>query len=287
MIRELEHMICKFDMVNHMRLEEIRGYLNCVVMTYLLMIHHLMRLRMIIDVWCMVGRCISRWRRKEDIDDESSDWLSKLKTEYDISKHLDGGGKTRLIMDIKVLKRFVDDEEPPLRIIYYNNMSKSTLLSSKLSICMWYISTEKEWVVRAHTTCSGRIKTTGNIIYELINNSRMKHTYSMHLVLFPCLLPGSYRRRMTRRTYCYSKIDWDGIEYMDSPLTINRWWYPYVSLLVSTYYSQRNERNYWDSFDSLCSNSSCCRSQHQKRGIMWKYLQLARNVPSVWVILVP
>ena len=51
----------------------------------------------------------------------------------------------------------------------------------------------------------------GDVVYELLDKSRLKRPKSMHIVLIPRIATGQWRRLMTRRNDSYLKIDWDSV----------------------------------------------------------------------------
>ena len=112
-LQELKNIIKK-DNVSRKRLQEIRGFLNYIVMTYPLILSYLVGLHLTIDGWRR-GRDSSGWRNF------SYDPLAEQEKSMHQTCHGNDDGpsevivKPRLRSDVMALETLMQSDTPPLR----------------------------------------------------------------------------------------------------------------------------------------------------------------------------
>ena len=120
----------------------------------------------------------------------------------------------------------------------------------------------------------------GDVVYELIDKSRLKRPKSMHLVMIPRIATGQWRRIMTRRNDCYIKIDWEPVwptHIHFEPLLV----FISIPFNVEMPFGNRKDR-LLERFQGVlqgCKVSSA--SDSHKRNLLRQFLASAREIPSL------
>jgi len=115
MIQEILNGLVKSVMVSRRRLQQVRGYLNHIAMTYPILMTHLMGFHLTIDGWrknCdREGWRIGNWVPEEDGLVDKSQVVEKDNGPSEVE------ARPRLKMDLEALNMLMSPTHPPLRTI--------------------------------------------------------------------------------------------------------------------------------------------------------------------------
>ena len=120
----------------------------------------------------------------------------------------------------------------------------------------------------------------GDLAYEMLDKARLKRPSSMHILLIPRLFTGLWRRLLTRRSDCYIRIDWDDVWNLKThfePLLL----FICIPFKIDSNFEAR--RSFLlEKFQGTLQECRVSTSTGKQQGhLLRKFLQLARNVPSV------